>query len=520
MSYKANDEAIFKATTYLKNGQYQKSYDLFQKLYNRNKKSFDFIHKFAFAAFHSGEKKLAKKLAMQMVKLNPNFAISYNILGILALEEKSYEQAVSYFTSCIELEPQNTDAHSNLATAYSYLNEDDKTADLQFKACELMPQRCDLLENYAQTLKTLGDFEQSKETCEKALKLNPYSAESWRILATLNALKSSESLHKLETALQNSSNIVDRAKIHFSFAFMFENENDISSAFKHFEKGNELLDSHYSFDMAIPKEFLNALKTNYQKELMEKFKGCGYKDETPIFIVGMPRSGTTLTEQIISGHPEVRRGGEFTYMDAFLTDHGNKINRKYPFALNQWRRKDIKEVGKRYLHAVNKLKSESKYITDKMPENFIHLGLIHSIFPNARIIHCTRNPIDTCLGNYRQLFQIGNLRYTYSFQNIIEYYKEYLSLMEHWNNLFGDRILEVNYEELIENPKIKAEQILNHCGLEWNEQCLQTDKRVGAVKTASSTQVREGIHQKNKNRWKKYKEFITPLLEEFDSSSD
>jgi len=508
-----NNDKIKTAINFLHQGLYEEAFPIYQSQYSKFKNNGQLLYQYAFTAIQVGKHQQAKNIATRTIKISPNIGGAYNVLGIVALEETEYVDAISFFDQFLKYEPNNIDGYSNLARAYISVNQDEQAAELQKKACEFAPMRTDLILNYAQTLKTLGQFLHAKDRCFDVLKIDPSDAEAWRLLSTLNALSADEDLCKLEEALQNNKNPMEKAKIHFAIAGMYEKEKNIDLAFKNYDLGNGLADRYYDFDVNVMGKYIAAIKEQYQPELMKKFEGCGLDTSKIIFIVGMPRSGTTLVEQVLSGHSEVDAAGELTFLDAGLLKHGLSINREYPFCLNRWRRKDLQEVGKKYLRSVDMLKSKTKHITDKMPENFMHLGMIHSIFPNARIIHCTRNPIDTCLGNYRQLFQLNNLQLSYSQAKLVKHYKAYQLLMAHWNSLFGDKILEVKYENFVTDVENNTRALIKHCGLDWEDQCLNITDRNRAVKTVSSVQVREGIHSENIDKWRKYEKFIQPLIQ-------
>jgi len=226
----------------------------------------------------------------------------------------------------------------------------------------------------------------------------------------------------------------------------------------------------------------------------------------------MPRSGTTLVEQILAGHSDVYAGGELSFLADAVTAHGTRAQHTYPEAACKWTQKTLQNIAKSYLKAIAELNVDAPRLTDKMPSNFLYLGAIRAVFPNAAIIHCARNPVDTCLGNYRQMFTVGQ-HFSYDQDDLVRYYNAYQGLMDHWRALFGDDILDVHYEGLVQAPKQQAQKIVAHCGLDWQDACVNVKGSARAVYTVSATQVRDGIHAQFLERWRKYEAHIQPLLD-------
>ncbi len=239
----------------------------------------------------------------------------------------------------------------------------------------------------------------------------------------------------------------------------------------------------------------------------------------PIFIVGMPRSGTTLVEKIIASHSDVYGAGELDYIFALGTRLFLKESALYQFGpLENYSKQAFESFGKTYLEKIALLDSQTRRLTDKMPFNMMMIGLIRIALPNARIIHCVRDARDTCLSIYKQNFTTGNYRFAYDLKTIGQFHKEYQLLMDHWHKVLPDAIYDVNYEALTHDPEVEIRKLLAACDLEWQDDCLSFNKNAGIVKTASAFQARQPMYTSSVKLWEKYKDFLRPLLDELDAA--
>jgi len=255
----------------------------------------------------------------------------------------------------------------------------------------------------------------------------------------------------------------------------------------------------------------------FTRDFIEKNKFLGSDSEVPVFIVGMPRSGTTLTEQIISSHPQVMGAGEVVFWgrapDAIPYTLGSM--NEYPECVTEMSVPKAKGIADKYLELIRKIvgpDTQSQRITDKMPHNFVHLGLIAMLFPNARIIHCKRDVMDNCLSIFFQNFG-GAHPYAYDLINLGHHHLEYQRLMAHWHEALPGRIFDLNYEDVITAPEYWSRRLIEHVGLEWDDACLSPHRLERTVKTASHWQVRQPIYKTSVQRWKNYEPHLGPLKE-------
>jgi len=489
------------------------AFAIYRKLYPRHTTNPEFLIHMAICAVSLGKLNQARKLAHNIVRLRPDAGAAHNILGIIALRENDFTNAIKHFRDYVAHAPANVEAHLNLAGALNKINRAVEAAEHQHRACELAPERAEIFYLYGVTLRALGRKAEAAAQFRSALSLNPDYGGAWKMLAELRQLDADRDAEAMSASLErlNGQN-EDQAKIHFALATLLDQDKDYDQAFVHLERANRLVRETLSYDVANDEQLMAEIAKVCDADWLQRLTAKGLDSQRPIFIVGMPRSGTTLVEQILSGHSNVYAGDELSFLSDSVSVHGGRDDRSYPSAARKWTQKTLHAIATSYLNTVNALDADSPHVTDKMPSNFLYLGVIRAVFPHAKIVHCRRNPVDTCLGNYRQMFTAGQ-HFSYDLDDLVRYYKAYQTLMAHWRSLFGDAILDVHYEDVVQAPKDQARRIVAHCGLDWQDACADTASSSRAVYTASAAQVRDGIHTEFLERWRNYAAHIQPLID-------
>jgi len=299
--------------------------------------------------------------------------------------------------------------------------------------------------------------------------------------------------------------------ISFALGRLYDMNNEYDKAFACYKRGNDLKAGQY--DYSATERTASAIIEGYNSETMEKKSSIKRNSPQPLFIIGMPRSGTSLTEQILASHPQIYGAGELTDMSEILNNYRgpsdviDDINHEAETMTVD----ELDVMATKYLDRLESLAGNERYVSDKLPSNYTRLGLISMLFPQAKIIHVRRNPVDTCLSCYFQDFS-GFHTYAYELESLVNYYKNYQRLMRHWCNNLPGEILEIDYEELVANPETTVQRMLEYLGLDWDEQCLQFHKSERAVITSSHSQVQSHIYNKSVSRWKNYEKYIEPLI--------
>jgi Sulfotransferase family len=320
----------------------------------------------------------------------------------------------------------------------------------------------------------------------------------------------------MEKLLRDDTSLTPKARTHLHFALgkAYGDLRQYEKSFEHLHNGNALKRKQIAYDEMGVLGLFDRVRTNLDRKAIESRTGQGDPSNLPIFVLGMPRSGTTLVEQIVASHPKVFGAGELTDLGAVTeTVRGaDGAQLPYPEFVPSLEAPHLGAIAQQYLARLRAISPDAERITDKMPSNFFFIGLIHLVLPNAPIIHVKRDPVDTCISCFSKLFS-GSQDHTYDLAELGRYYVKYIELMEHWRAVLpAGRVLDVQYEDLIADFETQARRIVEYCGLEWHANCLAFHKTERPVRTASATQVRKPIYKTSIGRWRVYGEHIGPLL--------
>jgi tetratricopeptide (TPR) repeat protein len=325
----------------------------------------------------------------------------------------------------------------------------------------------------------------------------------------------SHEIFEIENALENTS-LSEDGCIYMDFALgkIHDDLGKYEEAFEYYQRANKQERAKHTFHPKDHHEFISKIIKCFGKDFIRSSHDWSNPSQKPVFIVGMPRSGTSLVEQVISSHPNAIGGGEigflFEYEKTLVSE--TRAN-TYPDYMEWFDRQDADAVADSYLKLIENLSQKNEQclrVTDKMPHNFLYLGLLHSIFPVARFIHCQRNPLDTCLSIYFQKFTLGH-SYSYDLSEIGVSFAEYTRLMDHWDNVLPGVVHNIQYEDLIYKHEDSARRLIDFCGLEWHSKCLEFHKSSRPVLTSSNWQVRQPVYKSSLDRWKNYDAFLDPL---------
>ncbi|MEZ0224838.1 MAG: sulfotransferase [Alphaproteobacteria bacterium] len=504
-------------------------------------------------AVKSGKLPVAADMMKNAAKLAPTHAAYHRSLGEVHRRLGGFAQAIEHGTNAVRLAPADPEAHYNLALALSDSGANDNAVAQYKKVLALNPSHNLAANNLGAVLERMGNEEDAEEAYARAIAINPRHAEAQNNLGAilsargdldkarecfsaaieadpafvhahynLSTLKKYTAddphLKALEAIARRGGNMPSETRLRFCFAVgkAFEDVGRYDEAFAAYAEGNRLKRATFNYDEKQTTDSINAIIQAYDKKFAaKKVKGCA--DETPVFILGMPRSGTTLIEQIISSHSAVHGAGE-------LHDLGQAINdvTGAPAVGNymQWVKdadaKTLSRIGETYVTKLRARDPKALRITDKMPGNFFYVGLIHKILPKAKIIHSMRNPMDTCFSNYSRLFN-ETMVFAYDLQELGRYYNNYKRMMDHWHAVLPKgTILDVSYEELVEDQEAQSRKLLEFCGLDWQDACLEFHKNDRPVKTASIAQVRKPMYKNSIARWERFGKHLAPLRAAID----
>lgn len=418
-----------------------------------------------------------------------------------------FSAAETIYQEILVSEPDNPDAVHLLGLIRSEQDENDAAVELIEKAIGINPSAAPFHHNIAGIYRRLGRLNDAESEFRRAIELKADYGEAYQGLAEMVKFEKIDPLiSSILKQLQNPEmDQGQRAYFHFAAGKFYDDVGSYDVAFRHYLAGNKNTDK--SFDNA---EFRQQIKNTiylFDRKLVERNKGTGSPSEQPVFIIGMPRSGTTLIEQILASHSRVFGAGELNDMKfvAKLASEISRVHQGFPLCVPGITGSGYEVLAKDYLArtAIHNEDGNYERVVDKHPLNFQFVGLILQMFPNARIIHTLRDPLDTCLSCFFQNFTKGQ-NYSFNLQSLAHFYVDYARLMEHWEIIYPGKILTVEYEKVLSDQESETRRMLDFCGLEFEMQCLEFHKTDRVVKTASFLQVRKPIYRSSQNRWKRY----------------
>ncbi len=449
------------------------------------------------------------------IEINPKYAMIYNNLGGIYRNKEDLTKAENYYKKSISLDNKISEPHNNLGNLYLFLNKYDDAIECYKKAVNISPKFAVFHYNLGVAYKNMGEIVSAKKYLEEATRLNKYFCIAHRNLGLINKYKKKDEhlflLQKLY--IDKKINDVQKTELAFALGKAYDDTKQYKKAFKYFNEGNSLRRRKINFSIQEEKKEFENIKKIFNKKLFDKFKNNGSFDKTPIFILGMPRSGTTLVEQILSNHRSVFGGDELDFLIDIKDKYfKNKSSTLLLENINTINEDKLKVIGQEYIDKIKRLSDNSERVTDKLPINFKWIGIIKLILPKAKIVHCVRNSKDNCLSIFKNYFVNPKLNFAYNLNEIIAFSNLYSDLMLHWKENIPNFIVDVVYEELVSDSNNQIKKLLKECDLKWDDSCVNFYKNKRPIKTASDVQVRQKIYQGSLNVWKNYeKDLIEPF---------
>ncbi|MDG2252886.1 MAG: sulfotransferase [Methylophilaceae bacterium] len=459
----------------------------------------------------TGKKSEALDANRRAVHLVPNDAQAHYNLAVSLKELTRLDEAEASYKKAIILKPDNAEAHYNLAVALKELGRLDEAEASYKKAIILKSDYTQAYNNLGIMYQELGKLDEAEASYKKAIIIKPDFSQAHRHLASVKKFSKRDDHFLQMQELLNEGSYSEEQRCHFNFALAKASEDlgEIENAFSYYKEGNILRKKLLNYDITRDIKLFEQIKKCYPKikENILEIKNTPNK-LTPIFIVGMFRSGTTLVEQVISSHSKVAGAGELTFAEIL----GDSIAR----GLSILDKNTLLNFRENYIKKLQALSNGSLIVTDKNPQNFRYIGLLATAFPDSKIVHVRRNSAAVCWGNYKQFFASKNVGYPYDLTDVVEYHTLYENLMEFWKTQLADRIYNFDYELLTTNQESETKNLIQYLGLDWEEECLSPQSNNRSVATASNKQIREKIYQGSSQQWKVFKPFLNGVLDHLD----
>jgi len=508
------------------------------------------LHKKAQAALGKGEYQQAHQYLIALLQQDKYFADAYFLLAMIASAHQNLDKAIQLIEQAIKLSPENAEYLAHLAKHYALKSNHTKAIELAElaakqlpvsaltldtigvsysqiglhqeaipffnKAVGASPNNSSFLFNLAVSQTFVGDFEGARNSHEKVVSLAPDFCKSHLALSSLGGIDNENNhIERLTKLFPSVSNADDRLCIGHALAREYETLGNFDKAFRYLQQAKDYKLATTDYDFSQDKEMFSALQHAFGG--VKPDASSGYLNKEPLFVVGMPRTGTTLVERILSQHSDVTSAGELEYFALLIkrmaqTRSPRVLDKETVNAAGEI---DFNQLGRAYIDSTRAITGKTAKFVDKMPFNVLYVGFILQALPQAKIVCLDRNPLDTIVSNFRQLFtaKTDNYNYAYGLASITQFYVSFKELVTLWQEKFPENFYLVNYEKLVNEPEAEARKLVEFCGLNWQTQCLNINDNSAPVATASAVQVRQPINNKSVGNWRKYQDYLDETIQ-------
>lgn len=486
-------------------------------LLQKNRRNMDALLSAAALHYVGGNKRACADALLKAHEVNKRDKMVLSWASIVLSDLRDHKQALALSQKLLALGPGEAQALDVRARVLEQAGRPREALEAFEKVREIAGENPELALQIANCHFYLGELDKAEKAYERLMELDPDHAMGLYGYSTVHKFTAEEAdafIGKVDAAIPANRKLPEYnvSALHYTAAKIHDDTGQLDEAFERYRKANDV--RRPSDTEKLSAQF-DCNKRAFHKLFFEDKAEWGDRSATPIFIVGMPRSGTTLVESIAASHPAVTAGGEMPFMDLLTLDLGiaSADPVKYNAMISALTRPQVSAMARKYLQDGRVLAGTTALFTDKMPHNFMNIGLIRLMFPKARIIHCLRDPIDTCLSIYTNAMTPAHNYYKSDLATLGTYYRHYQNLMAYWHEMFPGKILDIHYEDVVANTELNSRRIIEYLGLPWRDEVLKREGSQGAVKTLSAWQVRQPIYSSAKGKWRRFEKHLGPLIE-------
>ena len=507
---------LYKGVRHLHASRYRKAEDAFKKVLIEDENNIDALRFMGILAFKSGNHDIAEAMLTKALKLDPTYSLVWANLAQVFSVTGQLDKAKKSFKNILNMEPKNGLIWAEYGTVLTKLANYEEGRDAYLKALEFKPDSPRVHLSLGHVYKTMGEIDNSIDSYKNTILQNNLSGEAYWSLANLKTYSFSENeIIDMEDTLKGDMSDIERSQMHFALGKAYEVKKDFDKSFKNYYEGNKVKKGLIKYSSDDTTDNTKRILNFFNEENIQKLARSSTEDRDPIFVLGMPRSGSTLVDQIISSHSKVDGTQELPNIIKIAAELNSNNQKNYPEVLKELDESKLSNLGKDYISETAWARDDAPFFIDKMPNNFIHIGLIKTILPNAKIIDTRRDPMDTCFSCFKQFFARGQL-FTYSLEDLGNYYTDYIRAMNHWHNVYGKDIYTVHYDNVINETEETIRELIDYCELPFEKECLEFYNSSRPVKTPSAEQVRQPIYKSGLNYWKNYEKHLLPLKKIID----
>jgi tetratricopeptide (TPR) repeat protein len=505
---RAKAEHLFhRANKFFEQGAHAEATALYEEAVELDSSFAEALNNLGSALSYLGRYEESERCFRQAIAIKPNFSDPHANLGVLLRQQSYLSDSEASLRRALKLKPTDHGARMNLGLTLVFLGRLRDARACFAKVLKTTPRNDFALFGMGQIAMAEGQFEEAETTFRRIIEVNPKMTNAWAALPLARKMTKADGewLKGAEEVATTKIHPLEEANLRFAMGKYCDDVNDFASAFKNFKRGNELLKTAAEdYDRNERSKFIDQLIRIYSREAISNIGSAGSSSAKPVFVVGMPRSGTSLAEQIIASHPAAHGAGELSFW-------GSPILKEAGITQGVLIETERSKAAEAYLRILESASGNASRVVDKAPVNSDFLGLIYTVFPNARVIYMQRDPIDTCLSCYFQQFLTG-INFTFDLSDLADYYRGHQRIMAHWRAVLPPGfILDVPYEELVADQEAWSRKMLNFIGLEWDARVLEFHTNKRQVTTASAWQVRQKLYKSSVARWHNYEKFIGPL---------